>query len=86
MSRSKWKGPYINNILLKKILNNTPSEVILTKSRSSVIVPNCVGITFKIHNGKSFYSLKVVENMVGYKFGEFSPTRKAFSFKKQKKK
>ena len=86
MSRSKWKGPYINNILLKKILNNTPSEVILTKSRSSVIVPNCVGINFKIYNGKNLHLLKVTDNMIGYKFGEFSPTRKNFSFKKKKKK
>ena len=48
MSRSKWKGPYINYLLLNKVLNKKNKKIILTKSRSSVIVPNCVGITFKM--------------------------------------
>lgn len=86
MSRSKWKGPYIDYILLSKILNKkNQSDVILTKSRNSVILPNCVGINFKIYNGKSFYSFKVTKNMIGYKFGEFAPTRKQFSTYQKKK-
>ena len=86
MSRSKWKGPYIDHRLLSKILNQkNTNEAIFTKSRNSVILPNCVGVNVKIYNGKSFYSFKVTKSMIGYKFGEFSPTRKQFSFKKSKK-
>lgn len=85
MSRSKWKGPYVEQSLLKKV-NDNKNRVVVTDSRSSVIVPNFVGKTFSIHNGKIFYKIKVSESMVGYKLGEFSPTRKKFSFKKKKQK
>lgn len=86
MSRSKWKGPYIKEDLLKKVFSKKTKNYVLTKSRSSVIVPGFVGMDFKVYNGKVFYPLKVTDKMVGYKFGEFSPTRKQFSFKKKKQK
>ena len=86
MSRSKWKGPYIEEDLLKKVFNKRLKNSVITKSRSSVIVPSFVGINFKVYNGKVFYPLKVTEKMIGYKFCEFSPTRKQFSFKKKRNK
>lgn len=86
MSRSKWKGPYIQEDLLKKVFGKKQKEHVITKSRSSVIVPSFVGISFKVYNGKVFYPLKVTDKMIGHKFGEFSPTRKQFSFKKKKQK
>jgi len=86
MSRAKWKGPYVSNELLVKINstkdNKYPGEI-FTKSRSSTIVPNFVGIFLHIHNGKSFSKIKVNEDMIGHKLGELSPTRKKFSFKKK---
>lgn len=88
MNRSKWKGPYIKKDLLKKISKNssTYNNEILTFSRSSFITPKFVGLTLKIHNGKTFLKLLISEKMVGYKLGEFVPTRKKFTFKKKKKK
>ena len=83
MSRAKWKGPYINNNLLKSFYTDKNQFDIYTASRSSTIVPNFVGKTFWVHNGKNFLKIKIVENMVGRKLGEFSPTRKRFSFKKK---
>lgn len=78
MSRSKWKGPYINSNFLKKKS--------LIMSRDSEIVPKFIGLTFTIHNGKTYIDLNVTENMVGHKFGEFSFTRANFVFKKKIKK
>jgi len=78
MSRSLKKGPYTDPRLLKKIANVKPENapVIKTWSRSSVITPEMVGFTFGVHNGKEHLSVHVVENMVGHRLGEFSPTRK----------
>lgn len=78
MSRSSKKGPYIDQKLLKKISKLKPEDgtVIKTWSRDSEISPEMVGFTFGVHNGKTFVEVKVSEEMVGHRFGEFSPTRK----------
>ncbi len=77
MSRSLKKGPFIDPKLLKKISKNKPDGgPIKTWSRSSVISPEMIGYTFLVHNGKDFIEVKVIEDMVGHRLGEFSPTRK----------
>jgi small subunit ribosomal protein S19 len=78
MSRSLKKGPFIDERLLKKIHNVRLGEkvVIKTWSRSATITPEMVGFTFGVHNGKVHTPVTIVENMVGHKLGEFSPTRK----------
>lgn len=85
MARSKWKGPYINKKLLELIQNYKKNKQIFTNSRNSTIIPIFVNKTINVHNGKIYQKLKIIENMVGYKLGEFVPTRKNFSFKKNKK-
>ncbi len=77
MSRSLKKGPYVNEKLLKKISKLGPNDktVIKTWDRSSTITPEMVGYTIGVHNGKDHVPVLVVENMVGHKLGEFSPTR-----------
>lgn len=78
MARSVKKGPFIDGHLLKKVedLNkNSSRQVIKTWSRRSTILPEFVGHTFAVHNGKKFVPVFVSENMVGHKLGEFSPTR-----------
>ena len=78
MSRSVWKGPFVDPSLLKKVeklkgqANTTP---IKTWSRKSTIIPEFVGHSFLIHNGKKFIPIKISDEMVGHKLGEFSPTR-----------
>ena len=78
MTRSVWKGPFVDPSLLKKVekskdqTNKTP---IKTWSRKSTIIPEFVGHSFLIHNGKKFIPIKISEEMVGHKLGEFSPTR-----------
>ena len=76
MSRSSKKGPYIDGRVMKKVLNAKKGEQIKTWSRACTIAPEFVGFTFLVHNGKTFLSVFVTENMVGHKLGEFSPTRK----------
>lgn len=78
MSRSLKKGPYIDPKILKKISKLKPDSgvVIKTWSRASEISPEMVGFTFGVHNGKSFVEVKVNEEMVGHRLGEFAPTRK----------
>ncbi len=78
MPRSLKKGPYVFHKLLKKIDKANESNkktVIKTWSRSSMIIPDMVGKTIGVHNGKTFVPVFVTENMVGHKLGEFSPTR-----------
>ncbi len=78
MPRSLKKGPYIDDKLMKKVLvatNTRSNQVVKTWSRRSTIIPEMVGITFAVHNGKKFIPVFVSENMVGNKLGEFSPTR-----------
>lgn len=78
MSRSLKKGPYVDEKLIKKLQDKRPGDkaVIKTWSRASTIVPEMVGFTFGVHNGKEFIPVFVTEEMVGHKLGEFSPTRK----------
>ena len=78
MSRSLKKGPYVDLKLIKKVRKMDDSgrkTPIKTWARASVIVPEMVGHTFNVHNGKVFVPVFVTENMVGHKLGEFSPTR-----------
>lgn len=78
MPRSLKKGPYIHHALLEKVAKAKQSnrkQVIKTWSRSSMIIPDMVGETIAVHNGKTFIPVFVTENMVGHKLGEFSPTR-----------
>lgn len=78
MARSLRKGPYVFHKLLKKVDKAQTSKkkgVIKTWSRSSMIIPDMVGLTIAVHNGKTFIPVFVTENMVGHKLGEFSPTR-----------
>ncbi|MAI20084.1 MAG: 30S ribosomal protein S19 [Kiritimatiellaceae bacterium] len=78
MARSLKKGPYVDLKLVKKVRKLEESgrkTPIKTWARSSMIVPEFVGHTFNVHNGKVFVSVFVTENMVGHKLGEFSPTR-----------
>jgi|NorSeaMetagenome_1021524.scaffolds.fasta_scaffold00830_11 ribosomal protein S19 len=91
MSRSKWKGPFIEKTLLKSFLanmspsKNNKSRVIETQSRCSTILPIFCGKSIKVHNGKQYILLKITKEMAGYKFGEFVPTRRRFFFKKTNK-
>lgn len=78
MSRSLKKGPYVDLKLIKKVRkmdDSSRKSPIKTWARASVIVPEMVGHTFNVHNGKVFVPVFVTENMVGHKLGEFSPTR-----------
>jgi len=76
MTRSLKKGPYLDQRLLEKIKKAKPGEVIRTWSRDCTISPEMVGFTFGVHNGKEFIPVKVIEEMVGHRLGEFSPTTK----------
>ena len=77
MARSLKKGPYVEPSLLRKISKNKAAggKAIKTWSRRSMILPDMVGHTFEVHNGKKHIAVFVSENMVGHKLGEFSPTR-----------
>jgi len=78
MPRSIKKGPFVDQHLLDKVLKSSPSQdrkIIKTWSRRSMILPEMIGLTFSVHNGKKFIPVYVTENMVGHKMGEFSPTR-----------
>ena len=78
MSRSVGKGPFIDAHLTAKIADmqrQKSKKVIKTWSRRSTIIPDMVGLTFAVHNGRKFLPVFVTENMVGHKLGEFSPTR-----------
>lgn len=88
MSRVKWKGPYVKNKLLNNIKNSISvyKNDIKTTSKDSVILPKFVGLTIQVYNGKTFVEVKVVEEMVGHKLGEFVLTRKQYSYKKKKNK
>jgi len=78
MARSVWKGPFVERSLLKKVeeaRNSGRNSVIKTWSRRSTILPNFVGLTFGVHNGRKFIPVLVSDQMIGHKLGEFSPTR-----------
>ncbi len=92
MARSVWKGPFVEKNLLKKVEEARASSknmVIKTWSRRSTILPNMVGLTFGVHNGKKFIPVLVTDQMIGHKLGEFAPTRTYYGHgadKKAKKK
>ena len=78
MARSVWKGPFVDGSLIKKVekaSQTVRSEVIKTWSRRSTILPQFVGLTFNVYNGRKFVPVSVNEDMVGMKLGEFAPTR-----------
>ena len=88
MPRSLKKGPYVEPGLLKKVIlagEARSNKVIKTWSRRSTIVPEMVGMTLAVHNGRKFIPVFVTENMVGHKLGEFSPTRTFYSHAGDKK-
>ena len=78
MARSVWKGPFVDGYILKKAetaKSSGRSEMIKIWSRRSTILPQFVGLTFGVYNGRKHIPVHVTEDMVGHKFGEFSPTR-----------
>lgn len=78
MARSLRKGPFVDDHMAKKVTEAQQTgsrKVIKTWSRRSTIMPDFVGLTFAVHNGKKFIPVFVTENMVGHKIGEFAPTR-----------
>ena len=81
MARAVWKGPFVEDSLIKKVekqKNQTNRKPIKTWSRKSTIIPEFIGFSFLIYNGKKFIPLTISEDMVGHKLGEFAPTRTFF--------
>ncbi|MDP9102895.1 MAG: 30S ribosomal protein S19 [Pseudomonadota bacterium] len=88
MTRSVWKGPFVDGYLLKKAdvaHNGKRNDVIKTWSRRSTIMPQFVGLTFGVHNGQKHVPVMVSEDMVGHKLGEFAPTRTFYGHAADKK-
>ena len=88
MARSIWKGPFVDAYVLKKAetaKGSTRNEVIKIWSRRSTILPQFVGLTFGVYNGKKHVPVNVSEDMIGMKFGEFSPTRTYYGHSADKK-
>ncbi len=88
MARSVWKGPFVDGYLLKKAEKARGSgrkQLIKTWSRRSTILPQFVGLTFGVYNGRKFVPVLVTENMVGHKLGEFAPTRTFYGHAGDKK-
>jgi small subunit ribosomal protein S19 len=88
VGRSVWKGPFVDGHLLKKADEAHASSrklIIRTWSRRSTILPQFVGLTFGVHNGKKFIPVLVTEDMVGHKLGEFAPTRTFYGHSADKK-
>ena len=81
MARAIWKGPFVEESLIKKVekqQNQTNRKPIKTWSRKSTIIPDFVGVSLLIYNGKKFIPITISEDMVGHKLGEFAPTRTFF--------
>ncbi|HAD87389.1 MAG TPA: 30S ribosomal protein S19 [Rhodospirillaceae bacterium] len=88
MSRSVWKGPFVDGYLLKKaeeVRASGRNSVIKTWSRRSTILPQFVGLNFGVYNGQKFIPVLVTEEMIGHKFGEFSPSRTYYGHAADKK-
>jgi small subunit ribosomal protein S19 len=88
MARSVWKGPFVDGYLLKKAdaaRSSTRAEVVKIWSRRSTILPQFVGLTFGVYNGQKHIPVTVTEEMVGQKFGEYSPTRTFYGHAADKK-
>ena len=81
--RSTWKGPYISHKIYTNLLQKDKKNFYL-KKKNNVILPEFVGLTFKIYNGKKFFNLLIISSMVGYKFGTFIFTRKLHVFKQKR--
>lgn len=76
MSRSLKKGPFVEESLMQKVSSAKAGDTIKTWSRSSTVIPEMVGLNLSIHNGKEHISVRIIEEMVGHRLGEFAPTRK----------
>ncbi len=88
MARSIWKGPFVDPVLLKKAeaaRESGRNQVIKIWSRRSTILPQFVGLTFGVYNGRKHIPVLVTEDMIGHKFGEFSPTRTYYGHTADKK-
>jgi len=88
MARSVWKGPFVDGYLLtkaEKARDSGRKEVIRTWSRRSTILPQFVGLTFGVHNGRKHVPVLVTEQMIGHKFGEFAPSRTYYGHAADKK-
>ena len=89
MARSLKKGPFVSGSLLKKAIHASQeggsNKVIKTWSRSTTIIPDFIGLTFAVHNGKKFIPVYVTDNMIGHKLGEFAPTRTYYGHGADKK-
>lgn len=85
LSRAAWKGPNVVPLPLKEAMNK-PGMAIRTNARSATILPQFVGLKFQVHNGKEYVAFDITENMVGYKLGQFVPTRKRFKYTQTKNK
>ena len=83
MSRAKWKGPYINKM---SYLRDLELSKIPALPRNHEITSALVGSTFNVHTGRKFVKINILDTMIGYRVGEFCPTREKFVFKKKKKK
>ncbi|KAF3915596.1 hypothetical protein ABW21_db0207151 [Orbilia brochopaga] len=77
LTRSSWKGPYIVPLPIQPATIGEKIPPVKTKARSCTILPNFVGLNFQVYDGKNFVPVHITEEMVGYKLGEFAPTRKA---------
>jgi len=89
VARSVKKGPFVDDHLMKKVTKakeTNDKKVIKTWSRRSTVIPEAVGLTFAVHNGKKFVPVYVTENMIGHKFGEFAPTRTFYGHSTAEKK
>ena len=89
MARSTKKGPFVDHHLIKKVMaanEGGEKKAIKTWSRRSTIIPEMIGLTFAIHNGRKFIPIYVNENMIGHRLGEFAPTRTFHGHAEKKKK
>ncbi|CAK7214493.1 mitochondrial ribosomal small subunit component [Sporothrix bragantina] len=78
LKRSVWKGPNIVPLAIPKLEPGKKPPPVRTQARSATILPNFIGLTFQVYNGKVYHDVIITEDMVGHKLGEFSPTRKPF--------
>ncbi|KAK4617657.1 37S ribosomal protein S19, mitochondrial [Fulvia fulva] len=85
-SRSVWKGPHIVPLPIIRPKAGERTPPIKTQARSATILPNFVGLIFQVYNGKVYNDVRITEDMVGHKLGEFSATRKRFTYKHSKNK
>ncbi|EMC91899.1 hypothetical protein BAUCODRAFT_79585 [Baudoinia panamericana UAMH 10762] len=84
LARSVWKGPHIVPLPIVRPRPGERMPPIKTQARAATILPNFVGLIFQVYNGKIYHDVRITEDMVGHKLGEFSPTRKRFTYKATK--